>query len=172
MERLGYLERILNEYRKKFDIYENYKIDNEIIDAYGYFNSQNEKYFLTREVQLWETRGFEHIFFIQRENLNMETLEKFLSFIPNKIEPDLIRRGKKYADRNHMYSYVTLIFITNNIDDIEMKKRIKKYKFERNYLFLIRGYIQSRIVLIDLERKEITTNKMGKKLEKLYKHFI
>lgn len=71
-----------------------------------------------------------------------------------------------------MYSYVTLIFITNNIDDIEMKKRIKKYKFERNYLFLIRGYIQSRIVLIDLERKEITTNKIGKKLEKLYKYFI
>ncbi|WP_300620748.1 hypothetical protein [uncultured Fusobacterium sp.] len=68
MERLGYLERILNEYRKKFDIYENYKIDNEIIDAYGYFNSQNEKYFLTREVQLWETRGL-NIYFLFKERI-------------------------------------------------------------------------------------------------------
>ena len=71
-----------------------------------------------------------------------------------------------------MYSYITLVFLTDDMNDTQVKNRIEKYKFERSYLFSVRGYVQSRVVLVDMKNKEIITNKMGRKLRKLYKHFL
>lgn len=172
MSSLGYFEKILNEYQRNFDIYRDYEVNSEIVDAYGYFCSQSEKYLLVREVQLWETQAFEHVFFIRQENLDEIKLEKFLSIIPDYIEPKLIRKGEKYPEKNHMYSYITLVFLTDDMNDTQVKNRIEKYKFERSYLFSVRGYVQSRVVLVDMKNKEIITNKMGRKLRKLYKHFL
>ena len=172
MGSLGYLERILNEYQKTFDIYRDYKIGDEVVDAYGYFNSHSEKYLLVREVQLWETKAFEHIFFIQREDIDNSTLENILSLIPEYIEPNLVRKGERYPEKNHMYSYITLVILTDSIKNQEIIERVKKYKFEKTYLFSIRGYTQSRVVLIDMDNKNIYTNRLGKNLEKLYKHLI
>lgn len=172
MENLGYLNRILTEYEKTFDIHREYKVGNKKVDAYGYFNSYSEKYLLVKEVQLWETKAFEHIFFIQKENLDLSTLEELLSLIPSYIEPNLIRKGNKYPEKNHMYSYITFVILANNIPDLEVIKRVKKYKFEKSYLFSIRGYSQSRIVLIDTNNKNIYSNRSGKSLEKLYKHLV
>lgn len=172
MEKLGYLDRILDEYEKSFDIYKEYEIGDRKVSAYGYFNSHSEKYLLVREVQLWETKAFEHIFFIQSDNLDSSTLEDFLSLIPNHIEPKLVRRGEKYPEKNHMYSYVTLVILGKNIDNFKVLERVKRYKYEKSYLFSFRGYLQSRIVLIDTNNKNIYTNKSGKKLERLYRNFI
>lgn len=172
MNNLGYLDKILNEYQKTFDIYRDYKIGDEVVYAYGYFNSHSEKYLLVKEVQLWETKAFEHIFFIQKENINISTLERIFSLIPNYIEPQLVRNNKKYPEKNHMYSYITLVILTNGVTDTEVIKKVQKYRFEKTYLFSIRGYVQSRVILIDMDNKNIFTNKLGKKMEKLYNHLI
>ncbi len=172
MENLGYFERILAEYEKTFDIYKDYHIQGEKFKAYGFFNSHSEKYLLVKEVQLWETKAFEHLFLSEKDIVTIEELNKILSLIPNYIEPQLIRKGEKYPEKNHMYSFITLVIFSKNIQDSILIEKIKKYKFEKNYLFSIRGYTQVRLLLVDTEKKTIFTNKAGKKLEKLYKHFI
>ena len=73
MENLGYLDRILAEYERSFDIHREYEIGDKKIDAYGYFNSYSEKYLLVKEVQLWETKAFEHIFFIEKEDKEFQS---------------------------------------------------------------------------------------------------
>lgn len=172
MNNLGYLEKIFKEYEKTFDIYKNYQIEDITFQAYGYFNSHSEKYLLVKEVQLWETKAYEHIFFLKEDKININTLNKILSLIPSYIEPQLVRKGEKYPEKNHMYSYLTLVIFSKNISSDEIVEKIKKFKFEKNYLFSIRGYTQARVLLVDMENKNIFTNKSGKKLEKLYKHFI
>lgn len=172
MENLGYLDRILAEYERSFDIHREYEIGDKKIDAYGYFNSYSEKYLLVKEVQLWETKAFEHIFFIEKENVDSSTLEDLLSLIPSYIEPNLVRNGNKYSEKNHMYSFITLVILAENISDLETIKKVKKYKFEKSYLFSFRGYSQARVILVDTKNKNIYSNKSGKTLEKLYKHLV
>ena len=50
--------------------------------------------------------------------------------------------------------------------------KVKKYKFEKSYLFSFSGYSQARVILVDTKNKNIYSNKSGKTLKKLYKHLV
>lgn len=167
----NYLKKILDVYSKDFDIYENYKLGDEIVSAYGYFSSLNEKYLLVREVQLWETKTYEHIVFIEDEKLDFTLFSRVENLIKNVIEPTYIRKDNKYPEKNHMYSYITIILLVENIEKNIIPK-IEKYKFEKSYLFSFRGYSLVRYVVIDLKKKNVLTNRAGKCLSSLYKNLL
>ncbi|MDU1912277.1 hypothetical protein [Fusobacterium sp.] len=167
-----YFNKIAEQYNGTFDIYRNKEINGEKYLAYGYFYSHSEKYVLVKEVQLWEAKSYEHIIFMDISEMTINDFKKIDELIKEYMEPFLVRKGKKYPEKNHMYSFLTVVaFASKRIPD-DIKTKIRKYRFEKNYLFSIRGYSSSRIVVIDIENMEIITNKAGKSLNKLYKSFL
>lgn len=163
-----YLDRLLVRYSGMFDIYQPYRIEEEEYPAYGYFFSHNEKYVLIREANLWSVDSFEHMLFDTREQITMEDIDRADRVIREYMEPVLVCKGEKMPDKNHMYSYLTYIFIANQKPDAEIIKRIKKYRFEKGYQFNIRGYSSGRMVLVDIASEKVYTNYQARKGKKLF----
>lgn len=167
-----YFNRIAEQYKGTFDIYKNKEINGEKYLAYGHFYSHSEKYILVKEVQLWEAKSYEHIIFMDVSEMTINVLNKTDELLKEYMEPFLVRKGEKYPEKNHMYTFLTVVIFTSKRISDDIKRKIEKYKFEKNYLFSIRGYSSGRIAVIDVENMKITTNKAGKVLNKLYERIF
>ena len=125
-----------------------------------------------KEVQLWEAKSYEHIIFMDVSEMTINVLNKTDELLKEYMEPFLVRKGEKYPEKNHMYTFLTVVIFTSKRISDDIKRKIEKYKFEKNYLFSIRGYSSGRIAVIDVENMKITTNKAGKVLNKLYERIF
>ena len=168
MKTAEYLDRLLLRYSGSFDIYQPYVINGKEYPAYGYFFSCVEKYILTREINMWSSRSYEHILFIEAEECNAEKIEEAKAIIKDYMEPVLVRKNEKYPEKDHMYSYLNVVIICNKAIDKEVTKRIRKYRFEKGYKFNIRGFSQGSIMCVSLEDRKYFSNYYGRSKKKMF----
>ena len=88
------------------------------------------------------------------------------------MEPELVCKGRKYPEKDHMYSYLTVAFICDRTPDAEVINDIKKFKYEKNYLFTIRGHVEGHMVMIDLSTGKVTACKAAKHLSSFYENIL
>ena len=162
-----YLKELLLRYQASFDITENFKIGNTTFPAYAWFHSLSEKYVLKKEAQLWAVTVFEHVFFIQKESLDCGDLEELTSLIKETLEPVLVRKNEKYPGKDHMCSYLTFVIILDKAPDESTKKAIKKFHFDKGYLFNFRGHSEARLAVTALDTQEVFSNYGGKELKSM-----
>lgn len=167
-----FLEKLLGVYGSSFDILKPYEFCGETYDAYGFCDITSAKYVLTKKAELWRAICYEHAFFKMTEYLTVEDIESFAAQTVEKIEPILVRKGKACMEKDHMYSYITGIFVCENGVSDEVKKKIKKTHFYKNYRLSIRGYCELRILAVDLENEKLTGNAAARGLIKDYKRFF
>lgn len=168
MESKKYLDNILELYKNSFDIIRNYDFEGNNFSAYGYFNSKAEKYILVKEVNLWEVNSFEHIFFIELDNLTEDTFKTYEKLLKEKLESRFIRNGNKYPEKNHITSFLSLVFISSSPINENLIKKIEKFSFEKTYLFSIRGFLTTKVIGVDLKNKKVYYNKPAKDLKEVY----
>ena len=162
-----YLRELLKRYRANFDITEQYSLGGQIYPAYAKFFSLGEKYVLKKEAKLWSIRAYEHVLFIETSEITKETLSEIQHTIVNDMEPDLVRKGEKYPEKDHMCSYLTFVIICEKTPDKELMREIKRFSFDKGYLFGFRGHSQARIACAFLDSNIVLTNYAGKELKKL-----
>lgn len=167
-----YLDKILKTYSNSFDIFKNYNYEDLTFSAYGYFNSKAEKYILVKEVNLWEVNSFEHIFFIEIDKFNEENLIFYENLLKEKLEKKFVRNNKKYPKKNHMNSYITFIFITSSEINKNLEKKIEKFNFEKTYLFSIRGFFSTKLLVVDLEKNKIFCNKSSRDIKNIFENIL
>lgn len=169
MNSADYLNRLLLKYSGTFDIYQPYMILGREYPAYGYFFSHVEKYVLVRKANMWSADSYEHILFADPEELTDGHLEEYRQAIEEYIEPTLILKGESLPEPNHMYSYITIAVVTAKALSPEIKKAVRKFKFEKSYMHSIRGYSQARIAVASMEDEVVCVNSMGRSLKKMYR---
>lgn len=165
----SYLEACLAYYQSTFDLKRDFEYGGMIYDAYGHFYAHNEKYVLAKEVQMWETNCYEHVFFQIVDELTPDRITQMGRMVSNQAEPELVCRGKKYPPRNHMYSYLTCIFLCRKPLSREAQKAIRSYHFSRTYLFSVRGWCEARTAAVSLTESRICTNRQGSILAEILK---
>lgn len=163
------LKKLLKFYSNSFDITENYRIGDVEYDAYGYCNITNFKYVLVKKAELWRALCFEHVFFRSVKTLTEGDIEEFCIQTADFIEPELVRKGEKCTPKDHMYSYITGIFICEDGLTSEAARKIRKAKFFKNYMFTVRGYCELRLVAVDMKNGVVIGNTAAKDLVKDYK---
>lgn len=163
------LNKLLQSYRRSFDVTEDFKVGDVSYDAYAKFNVTGTKYVLIKKAELWRAHCFEHTFFLKSDSLSVDTLNTFAKQVTEIIEPVFVREGARYPVPDHMYTYVTGIFISESAVTDEVRKFIRKYHYLKNYLLSVRGYCESRIVLFDLESGKVYGNPAARLLIKGYK---
>lgn len=166
------IEKLLDSYRQSFDITEDYTIGSTVYDAYGYCNITNSKYVLVKKAELWRALCFEHVFFRQMPEVKPSDIETFLEQTIDYIEPALVRKGEKNPVKDHMYSYVTGIFICEDGISRETAACVKKSRFHRDYMLSIRGYCDLRLMVIDLKNGKITGNAAARDLVKDFRKYL
>ena len=166
MKNTDYLDRLLLRYAGTFNIYMPYKIHGKEYPAYGCFFSSVEKYVLVREANMWTTNSHEHILFMTVDEVSENTLQEVRSLLENYMEPRLVRNDNKYPAKNHMYSYLTIAILSEKSMDKTLVKKVRKFKFEKGYLFNFRGFSQSRLVCASMEDEQVVTNYHARQLKK------
>ncbi len=169
MEKTDYLDRLLAKYAGTFDIYTSYSINNKKYPAYGYFFSCNEKYVLTRKANLWTAKVYEHIIFMDVENCTEETLKEAYDIISGYLEPECVRKNEKYPEKDHMYSYLTVAIISEHEPDTGVKKLIRKFRFDKGYMFNMRGHSEGHLVVSVMDTGNVYTNAGGRPMKAVYK---
>ncbi len=169
MKNTDYLDRLLLRYAGTFNIYMPYKIHGKEYPAYGCFFSSVEKYVLVREANMWTTNSHEHILFMTVDEVSENTLQEVRSLLENYMEPRLVRNDNKYPAKNHMYSYLTIAILSEKSMDKTLVKKVRKFKFEKGYLFNFRGFSQSRLVCASMEDEQVVTNYHARQLKKMFK---
>ena len=164
-----YLDHLLRKYSGTFDIYQPYVIHDKEYPAYGYFFSHVEKYVLVREANMWSSDSYEHILFIEAEEVIPALIEEAYGIVREYMEPVLVRKGEDVPAPGHMYSYLTISIIAQKPLSKEMRKAVKHFKFEKGYRFNMRGFSQAHIICTTLEDEKVYTNYAGSKSAKLYK---
>lgn len=172
MNSSDYLEKILRHYQSTFDLKSPYVFGETVYSAYGYFYSHSEKYVLTRSAQMWETNSYEHVFFTEKEAITHKDLVNMDEMFQRNAEPVLVRKNEKYPQRNHMYTYLTYVILSNKPVKVDVAKSIQSYHFSKSYMLSIRGWCEARIVVVDLAENMVYTNKKAKPLKKIYKKLL
>lgn len=169
MKNTDYLDRLLLRYAGTFNIYMPYTIHGKEYPAYGYFFSSVEKYVLVREANMWTTNSHEHILFITVDEMDDDTLHEIRSILEDYMEPKLVREDNKYPAKNHMYSYLTIAVLSEKPLSRMLSKKVRKFKYEKGYLFNFRGFCQCRLICASMEDEGIVANYQAGRLKKLYK---
>lgn len=168
MNLADYLDRLLLRYSGTFTITQPYDIHGKAYPAYGYFFSQIEKYVLVREANLWTQTSYEHVLFLTLDEIKAADIEEADDLIHNYMEPELVLQGKPYPEKEHMYSYLTIAFLSEKPISKEMRRKIKRYSYDKGYQMNLRGFCQARLVAVSMEDQKICTNFAGRKLKELY----
>ena len=169
---VDYLDRILLRYSGTFDIHKPYNMNGREYPAYGYFCSHIEKYVLVREANMWSSDSYEHILFLQEEICTLSLLEQLEQLAVEYMEPELVRKGEKYPPEHHMYSYLTFAILCEKAPSAEVKRALKRFKFEKGYKFNMLGFCQAHIICASMEDEKVITNYVGRKSRKLYEEIF
>ena len=164
------LETLLESFQASYVVERACDINGDIYEAYASFRAANARYVLVKSAELWRAECFEHVFFrINRMELAAETVDLFRRQIIDYIEPTLVRHGEKWPPENHMYTYMTMIYICENGVSEEAARRIRSFRYVRNYKMSIRGYSEARILVFDLKNRKLLGNRAARELVKGYK---
>ncbi len=156
------LEKIEEKLSKFFDIERIYHYKKLEFDLFAKSHVRNEKYFASKKVTVYAFENNEYNFTKIYKELDQRQLEEFTEHLKaaagDFVEPD----------REHMSSIVTGVIITENPLDEKLKKDVRKFKFMKSFSLGFKGWVYVRLIVIDLQRKEVTTNKRGDEVKKFY----
>lgn len=159
-------EKIIDKLSSNFDIKKNEILDEITYDFSGIYMEETSKYILSKEMIYDSFSSNEtvlcKVFEDEKILTDQSVLKKYI------IKNLNFFRGKK---ENQMSSMITFIYIGGHLSDTD-KNNIKKFKFHRSFLFGIKGWINTKIIYIDILNKEIITNKMGRKDMAFFNSFL
>jgi hypothetical protein len=158
MESEQYLKKILSKYRLTFDVTEPYFFRGKNYPAYGYFASSDEKFVLSKKATLWKAKTFEHVLFLTETKCTAKLLSEIGQLMETGMESEMVRKGKRFPEEDHMYSYLTVVIISKCSPDREAVRAAENFRFVKNYLFTIRGRAEGHVVLVDMEKQQVYTN--------------
>lgn len=168
MKTAEYLDRLLLRYSGSFDIYQPYVINGKEYPAYGYFFSYIEKYVLVREINMWSTRSYEHVLFMEVEECTESVIEEAAGIIQNYMEPVLVRRNEKLPEQNHMSSHLNVIIVSQKALSKQTADKIRRFRFEKVYKFNLRGFSQGTVLCASMEDKKFISNYHGRRKKEIF----
>lgn len=154
----SYLDRLLVRYAGTFDLYTPYQLGSMTFPAYGYFYSHIEKFVLTRGANMWSSDSYEHILFLPVEEATPDTVAKMKQMLLEEVEPKLVLKGEDVPPPNHMYSYMSVILISNKKPSKDAIKAVKKLSYDKGYMMNMRGFSQAQICLVSIEDEKVYHN--------------
>ena len=162
------LERLLNSFAGDYDLERNTTVGTIVYDAHAYLNVRNARYVLVKKAELWRADCYEHVYFRCVDAWEPGMLSELKEQIQTILEPDMVRKGEKYPPKDHMYTFITVIYIANKGVSRDCEKEIRSFRYHKDYLFSFRGYCQARVLVFDLENERILGNRAAGELVRGY----
>ena len=162
MEINSYIEELKEKYVKYFDVECNINILDEYIDMFAKCNITNNRTLITKNDVVDSYENNEYCFIKKYPQVTMEDISKFIEF--------LITANRKFVmpQRNHMSTYITGIMVVNTQIEQDVEKYVRNFKHNRIYKLYLNGWSEIRLILTDLSRSIVITNKSARAVKKVY----
>ncbi len=158
-----YKEKIKERLIGYFDIEENFNLKGLDIDLYGICNVRSEKYIASKSFTVFAFENDEHVLLKYFTELNEENLFNYIELLKDSIN-EIVNPHDE-----HMSSTISGVLVVDRLEDKELIKKIEKFKYQKGFLFGLKGWVDVRLILIDLHDEKVITCKKGKKAIKFYK---
>ena len=165
MDITTYIESIKSKLKRNFDIEDNCYIDNYKYDLFAEFHIRNEKYLLVKKALIYGIENNEYVLMKYLKELKKEDY--------NNYTENIIKSTKLLVNptKDHMCSIVTGVLVSDNIcenDYVYIKKSVNRFKYDKTFAFGYKGWTDTRLLLISLEKGLIATNRKGKEVATIY----
>ena len=169
-----YLDKILDRMTSTHNITRNFTADGRTFAAYALYEASSEKYVLSRKANLWKVSESEHVLFMTLpENADPEALfEEAGRLISDYMEPVLSRGNEKYPPKDHMRTFLTAVLVLERSPGPELIRKVRRYRFDKSYLFSLRGFSQGRIIVVDLPSKKVYTSPAAKDVAAFFRQAL
>ncbi len=157
------LEKLLPLYKGYFDVTTEGVMPPFAAEAK--FVSHGEQYFLVHAAKLADIDSKETIYFGTEETLSFEQLSEMSKKAWEKCIESVV---PYYGHRN---SDVSVIVITEKADE-EVLKNCRKIKFSKSYKFMLYGWSNFKLVVVDLNSGKVVSNHFGAETKDYIKKFV
>ena len=181
-----YLDKILDRMTSTHNLTRNFTADGKTFAAYALYEASSEKYVLSRKANLWKVSESEHVLFMTLpENADPGAdsgadseadpgalFEEASRLISDYMEPVLSRGNEKYPPKDHMRTFLTAVLVLERSPDQELIRKVRRFRFDKSYLFSLRGFSQGRIIVVDLPSKKVYTSPASKDVAAFFRQAL
>ena len=181
-----YLDKILDRMTSTHNITRNFTADGRTFATYALYEASSEKYVLSRKANLWKVSESEHVLFMTLpENADSDAdpganpgaspealFEETGRLISDYMEPVLSRGNEKYPPKDHMRTFLTAVLVLERSPGPELIRKVRRYRFDKSYLFSLRGFSQGRIIVVDLPSKKVYTSPAAKDVAAFFRQAL
>lgn len=151
------LEKLLPSFKTYYDVFTEGVV--EPFKAEAKFVSHTEQYFLVHSAKLSDIDSVEHIYFATEQNLTIDRVKELSEFAWTEGLKGVV---PYYGHRN---SDVTVIILCENAADGVLKE-CKKIKYSKTYKFMLYGWSNFKLAVVDLSKAATGANSQGSDLQK------
>ncbi len=164
MTREDAVERLCDVYGGSFDITRCEEAE-LLLAAKMDFYVHNSKYVLSKKAKLWEANSFEYVYLFTVPHLTREIYEQCerLAYEQGRAR---IRPGP-----NHMYTYISAIFLCDSCDP-EARKALKRCRRYESFRLSYWGWMDFHTALVVLPEESVATNASGHSAAQVLKRVL
>ncbi|MCQ2612071.1 MAG: hypothetical protein MJ183_00530 [Treponemataceae bacterium] len=158
-----FLDKLLPSYKEYYDL-----ISENILPPFkaeAKFVSHVEQYFLVHSAKLSDIDSTEHLYFAAEENLSLEKLSDMAKLAWEDGLKDVV---PYYGHRN---SDVTVIVVCDSADE-DVAANVKKIRYSKTYKFMIYGWSNFKLVVVDLKSGKVFSNGQGAETKGFIRKFM
>ena len=157
------LDNIVASFNRYYDVN---KIDPiEPFHVEAVYRGRDMQYMLIKKAKVFETENYEYVYFYKTDNLDRETYDA----LEEAAWADGLKRVNPH--QNHRSSDVTLVIVAGSVDG-ECDKIIKSAKRHKSYSYGFQGYSAYRLVVCDLSKGSVLSNRRGSDLKKTVNNIL
>ena len=161
--RTAFLDRLLQAFQRYYNISRENVTSPFVAEAA--FHSNSEQYFLFKSAKLSDSESHEYLFIASEEHLDASDVERLDQIA---WETGLSRVQPHGGHRN---TDVTLILLADTISP-EAVNLIKKLRHYKSYRHMLHGWSDYRLVALELSTGQLTYNRKGQSLKKLFRNIL
>ena len=157
MDRHEALDRIVASFYRYYDVNTTDPIEPFHVEAV--YRGMDQQYMLVKKAKVFEIENYEYVFFYKTDRLTKDLYEE----LEEKAWADGMKRTHPHS--NHRSSDVTLVIVADSLDP-DCEAVVKKASKHVSYKFGFHGYSTLRLVVCDLSRGNVLSNRRGSDLKK------
>ena len=154
------LNKLLDAYSHLYDIDRDVEVEGFTYPATATYYLRDENYLLSKQHVLSVVEQHEYVYFYLTDHLDAKTFMEQID-LSKRVGLTNVKPNKE-----HMFSYVTLVVLANTIDP-EAVKLIKKTRFRKNYMMTLHGWMEYHVAAMEVSTNCFFSNPAGKGARKI-----
>lgn len=157
-----YLIKLKNSLARYFDMELDKTLGGKRFSLYGRYYTRNAKYFALKKIEVYSFTVNEYILYNNCNRVNIDYINELEDYIKDHVDDIVIR------DEECMSSGITFLISSEEDIDKETIKAVKKFKFYKSYNWGFKGWVNVKLIFVNLKTNQTYSNTLGRREEKRF----